>query len=395
MKIFYIANARIPTEKAHGIQIMKMCEAFARLGHDVKLIIPSRVSHIEEEAFAYYGMTKTFEIVYLPSLDLIRWSGWIPKIFAYLQNWSFSNSVQKFLDDNQADLLYTRDELTALSLPRNLEIILEVHNVSRILRNNTERLNKLQKIISITAGLKNELMRLGYEANKIQVLPDGVDLKNFPLPQPLPASPAGGPSRKGNSSPLRGEDKGGSGKRTIMYTGNFFAWKGVYVLAEATRLLPEYQFVFVGGSPDEQEKFQDYIKRQSYNDRDIAVKNIKLTGHVPHNQIPEYLSHADVLVLPNSGKTPISRYYTSPMKMFEYMAVGKPIVASDMPSIREILNESNSILVKPDDPQALAQGIKKAIEDSELAKRIAAQASTDAKKYTWQNRAKAVIDLMS
>ena len=373
MKIFYIANSRIPTEKAHGIQIMKMCEAFARAGHEISLLVPKRKSHISDEAFAYYGMQKSFDIVYLWTVDLIHWSGWVPKVFAYLQNWSFSWSVQKYLDKNQADLLFTRDELTALSLPKNSEIILEIHNISRILRVKIARLNKLTKIITITRGLKDELVRLGYDAGRIEVLADGVDLNQFSTPSSSPPSHGG--------------------EKKVVYTGNLFAWKGVYVLAEVAKLLPEHEFIFVGGSLFEQKNFENYITRQPFVDRQMVVKNIKLIGHVRHSDIPKYLADADVLVLPNSSKTDISKYYTSPLKMFEYMAAGKPLVASDLPSIREILSESNSVLVKPDDPAALAEGIKKVLQDNELAKRISEQAKKDVQQYDWSIRAKKILEL--
>ena len=71
MKIAYIQNVRIPTERAHGIQIMKMCEALARLGHDVELIVPRRSNLLKENPFNYYGIRKTFKIRKLPCLDLI------------------------------------------------------------------------------------------------------------------------------------------------------------------------------------------------------------------------------------------------------------------------------------------------------------------------------------
>jgi len=97
---------------------------------------------------------------------------------------------------------------------------------------------------------------------------------------------------------------------------------------------------------------------------------------------------ADALVLPNSAKAKISSHYTSPLKLFEYMASRRPIVASDLPSLREVLRDGeNAVLVKPDNPRALAEGIERALSDAELAARIGRQAREDVEQYTWEKRA--------
>ena len=101
-----------------------------------------------------------------------------------------------------------------------------------------------------------------------------------------------------------------------------------------------------------------------------------------------------MLVLPNSGKTKISSHYTSPLKLFEYLAAGKPIVASDLPSIRDILNKDTAMLVVSDDAQALAQGITVVLTDDALAKKLASNASELAKQYSWEQRAKKISDFI-
>jgi len=114
----------------------------------------------------------------------------------------------------------------------------------------------------------------------------------------------------------------------------------------------------------------------------------------PNKEIPFYLKAADVLVLPNKKGEDISEKYTSPLKMFEYMASKRPIVASDLPSIREILNDHNSIIMEPNDPQKLAEGIKEAL-NQDLSQKISQQAFSDVQSYTWEKRTKKILEFIS
>ena len=103
---------------------------------------------------------------------------------------------------------------------------------------------------------------------------------------------------------------------------------------------------------------------------------------------------ADVLVLPNSGKEKISRIYTSPLKMFEYMAAGVPIVASDLPSIREVLSEKTAFLFEADDARDLAEKIEMVLENKEGAGERARKALKEVKKYNWEERAGKILDFV-
>ena len=160
---------------------------------------------------------------------------------------------------------------------------------------------------------------------------------------------------------------------------NSIKWlKPIELSFEASKRFDDsYIFLILGGKPHYVDNF-----RAAYPDR----TNFMLMGHKSHFEIPLYLKCADVAVLPNSSKSEISRVSTSPMKLFEYMASGVPIVASDLLSIREILSEKNSVIVKPDSPEDLARGILGILKDTEKSKKIALQARIDVKKYTWDKR---------
>jgi glycosyltransferase involved in cell wall biosynthesis len=106
------------------------------------------------------------------------------------------------------------------------------------------------------------------------------------------------------------------------------------------------------------------------------------------------LADAAVALLPLPDE-PVARYFTSPLKLFDYMAAGVPIVASDLPSLREVLRDGeNALLVPPEDPAAVAKAIDRILGDPALARRLAARAREDASAYTWDERAAQLLEFL-
>ena len=372
MKLIYIANIRVPTEKAHGIQIVKMCEAFGNSGLKLELVISWRFNEIKEDTFNFYGVKRNFKIKKIFSLDLIPLS--IPKICFWIQSLTFSISVFFYLLFKKADIIYSRDSfsLYLLSfLKRN--IVLELHTFPKNLLLHKRVFKKSKAIIVITNSLKESLVKNGINKNKILVASDGVDLDKFDINMPREEA------RKKLNLPLD--------KKIALYTGHLYKWKGAQVLADASKLLDEDIIViFVGGTEKDKKEFREKNKE---------LNNVLILGHKPYSDIPYYLKASDVLILPNSGKTKISKKWTSPMKMFEYMASQRPVIASDLPSIREILNENNAILVKADSPKALSQEIKQALKNQVFSDKISIQAYQDVQKYSWVKRSKKIINFLN
>ena len=144
--------------------------------------------------------------------------------------------------------------------------------------------------------------------------------------------------------------------------------------------------VIVGGVPPD----LDRIRRLAG-----ARRNVRTTGHRPPAEARRYLAAADVAIIPFSGATIIAREHTSPLKMFEYMAAGVPIVASDLPSLREVLrHEHNALLVPPDDNAALAAAIERLLSDHELAARLAGTARNEVADCTWNRRAAGIVGFL-
>jgi glycosyltransferase involved in cell wall biosynthesis len=367
---------RIPTEKAHGLQIMKMCEAFTQAGIELELILPCRKNpkHKDSDPFDLYRLKSRFKIVKLPIIDPV----WLLKLRqgTYIKFelifYLIPLFIYLFFKKNKSQyILYTRDcYLLPLLELFSKEVVWEVHDLPKRKNFYLKYLQACHMIIAITNGLNDELVRLGVAADKILVAPDGVDLEDFEKITEDQAT-----IRKKLDLPLD--------KKIIMYAGHLYDWKGADILAEAAGNFSGNElFVFVGGTEREVAEFKSKFGNNG---------NILIVGQVNHELIAYYLKAADILVLPNSGKKVISRLYTSPMKLFEYLAAGKPIVASDLPSIREILSDQNSCLVEPDSAEALAAGLKKILSDPVFAGNLGKRSFLEARAYSWDLRAKSIL----
>jgi glycosyltransferase involved in cell wall biosynthesis len=149
--------------------------------------------------------------------------------------------------------------------------------------------------------------------------------------------------------------------------------------------------LIVGGHSAE----PDLARTKSVADRLGIAARVTFTGLVEPARVAELLMQADVLALPNPASA-ISTRYTSPLKLFEYMATGRPIVSSDLPSIREVLRDGvNALLVPPGDPVALAAAIERLFNDHILATRLGRAALDEVPNYSWDRRAERLDALMS
>ena len=414
MKFFYFANSRIPTEKAHGIQIMNMCEVFALQMREmtrntmrtnaeenyVELVLPIRKNPYLKniDPFEYYGVEKIFKIkkIFCPDPNFLMH---LPDgIYIKVQSFLFIISLYFYCRGimqmktrlsageagNDADIFYTRDEYLLPILQKfSNRVIWEAHTLPKNTKHYLKYWQKCHKIIAITQGLKDELVALGLTADKILVAPDGVKFSS-----PFSVIPA-----KAEIPALREKLNLPLDKKIVMYTGHLYSWKGVDTLLELAKTYSQKSnhqspitnhqslFVFLGGTEYDIKNF-----KQKAN----GLNNVLIFGHKPPQEIPEYLQAADVLVLPNSAKNEKANW-TSPLKMFEYMASGVPIVASDLPVIREILNENNAVLVEPDNAESLAKGIIKVLNEPENSAKLAKQAFEDVQKYSWTKRAEKII----
>ncbi len=382
MTLLYLVSQRLPTEKAYGRQIAKMCSKFADLsGVDLELIYPTRHNLIKESFFEYYDIKDNFRISRISAPDFNA-PGFLEVLAFGVKNIISALILARAVLTRHPDVVYSREELPLyiLSFFRK-NLVFESHKMQIPRKFMYRRFkNNGVKIVAIVQALKDDFLKIGFEVKNILVAPDGVDFE-------IVNKEGTSPSDKGTARILLGLP---SGQKLAVYTGSLYRWKGVYVLADAAKLMPGVLFFVVGGDErGDEAEFKRYLVEQRIN-------NVKVTGYIKSEEtVRSYLAAADVLILPNSAKDKVSQKYTSPLKLFAYMASRRPIVASDLPSLREILNENNSILVKPDDALALAEGIKKVLNDPVSASHMSNLAFEDAKQYTWEKRAESIINFMN
>jgi glycosyltransferase involved in cell wall biosynthesis len=232
-------------------------------------------------------------------------------------------------------------------------------------------------IVVVSTALKNELVSRGISPSKILVNPNGVDPERY--------------------QPMNGQDTKDryhlEGKLVLGFIGTFGKWHGAEVLAEAFRRLltkfPSYRecvrLLFIGNGPTMPQVKEILSQHEEY---------CVFTGTIPQAQGPAHLASCDILIsphIPNPDGTP---FFGSPTKLFEYMAMGKGIVASDLDQIAEILkHDETAFLTKPADPDSLMMGLKALIDDEPKRIRLGKAARKEVVlKYTWKAHTQKIMD---
>ncbi len=364
-QLIYIANIRIPTEKAHGIQIMKTCEALAEAGITVELLVPDRQNSLESDPFDFYRTKRNFRITRLRSWDLISRNRF-GVIGFWLQSYTFYRSVRRYLRDKKADAYYTRDLPMAHWLSQqHVPFYYEIHTMPKTVTwLHKKTWERMAGLIVISNGLRDALAQLGVSREHVLVARDAVDVQQFQVSNTREAC------RKMLGIPEH--------QKVVVYTGHLYLWKGAHLLAHAAHQLAQQDIhvYIVGGNESERDVFK----------KKYGSTALHLIGQQPHDQMPYWLRAADLLVLPNSKQEPISALYTSPMKLFEYMTSGTPILAADLPSLREVLGD-HSFFFLPDDVGSLTEQIRQALASDAMGREHATWAKEEVKKYSWKRRA--------
>jgi glycosyltransferase involved in cell wall biosynthesis len=371
MHICYLSSSDIPSRAANSMHVMRMCQALAQNGHCVELIA-KHGDPSDANVFAHYGIA--------PGFTIIRCQR--PRFRKLLGDFQFAREVAHLVRERPwpqlffARHIYSLASVAALPVP----MMFEAHTPPvNILQRTVEcwvyRQSHFKRLIVISNALKSEYRRLfpWLPAAKILVARDAAD-----------------PTENTADRPPDANWPGRAGALQIGYVGHLYPGRGIGLIVSLARRVPEADFHLVGGMDQDLQRWKQID----------APINLFFHGFVAPRDLPGYFAHFDVMLAPYQqrvlgvGRKKETSRWMSPLKVFEYMAAGKPMVCSDHPVLHEVLTHRvNCWLVPPSDLEAWVQAISLLSTDSALRVALGARARSDFNaRHTWKQRAAAILD---
>ena len=371
LSLVYISQGNIPSRWAHTIQTMKMSEALAGIVGDFCLLTQasgSGTKRPEIDFLGWYGIREPFRIVQLPGARPNR-AGYFEKVWYP----DFDEAAVEYCSRLLPDLVYTRSPNAGrLAVTAGIPTIVEAHGdiddpqFKHLLGMIGEQ--AFLGVVTITPELQQHYADAGIPGEKIRVFPDAVDVEAFADPGPR--------------ATWRREFGVDDAAFVATYCGHLYEDKGIEVLLECAGLLPEVTFLILGGWDRDAKRLRRRARR---------LGNVDVRGFVENALVPRYLGLSDVLLMPYTS-TDRNAGRLSPLKLFEYMAAARPIIASDLPSLRyHLRDDDNALLVPPDEAQSLATAISDLQASPERAARLGAAARQSVQGLTWTERARAIL----
>jgi glycosyltransferase involved in cell wall biosynthesis len=372
MRIAYVFDRPLPARETDSEQALQTIAALSRRGVELTLVLP-RAAHSAESAAELaerYEVDGRFELVLLPT-PLARWSSG--------RKWWHALKAPEQSAVRAAELVYTRNFPTLFALARGEQPF--AYETYRPWADQFPLLKPwFRSAFAAPAFLgavlhshfaRERYLALGADPERLFVAHNGYDPRRFAEPAP--------------QAELRARLGLPAERPIVVYTGHINLTKGFDVVLAMAKRLPQVLFVLVGS-------YGGGVVERLARRHD----NVQLVPWQPFARVAEYLMAADVLLQPPShvplrliGNTVL------PMKLFQYLAAGRPIVAPDLPDMRELLrHEHNALLVRAGDAAGGAEAIARALGDRALAQRLAASALASARELTWDERAKRMVEFL-
>ena len=372
--LIYLSNGNLPSKMAHTIQVAKMSQALSKQVSAFGLVtggdIISAIRGMDETFRDWYGIRTPFNLMRIPVHRKVEY----PFPVGYASR-AFCKFASFYAYLKYPALVYTRSpQIVDFMLALQVPVLWESHEPlptpfpDKFAKRLTHK--DLVGFVTLSEEVARSYVHAGLSSEKSLIIHSGVDLENLRPYQEKQAA------RTKLALPLN--------EKIILYSGHLYEYKGIPTLVETARLLPEHRFVLVGGWQEDIDRTRELCQQK-------GVSNVLLIGHVEQSALATYLYAADVLIVPNSRSWKLSAT-TSPLKLFEYMAVKRPIVASALPNIVTVLRDhENALLAEPDNPASFKDAIAKLLSDPTLCEQLASRAAEDVQQYTWEERAGKVL----
>ena len=364
--IAYVTPSILTTYSAAIVNTMQMCNAFSKNGFNTVLCIP-KFNKSWDFLVEHFGVEHGFKIIEI-NIPVPFLRGSVPGRTAI-----FSVLAAKRLRTINCDVIYSRNPwlFFIMCVLYKRHCFLESHQFRFSPPFQTCIYHFLVKqsmlsgngsIVCISRTLKKQWQDYGVDSSKIFVAHDAVNIEQF--------------SNNLSKNEARQELGIDLDKNIVLYTGSLIPGKGAHLLIKCANIVREVHFVIVGGTEDQIGLLSQLVKHG----------NVSFVGYVRPTRIPIYQAVADILALPNTKRSVIGDV-TSPMKLFEYIASRRPIVATDIPSVLEILSDGHNALISPvSDEVKLSENIRLLLKNPSLRKQLVKNATRDLRKYSWDAR---------
>lgn len=366
MKIVYVVpfKVMIPSKAAHTVNIMNMCGAMTELGHDVTLILPECAEAKSSDIFSTYGV-KPFRVLRVRSFQ----SKWLYPVYSLI--------VLREISMIRPDLVVGRSAMTCfMAVLSGYKTIFDSHApawqmgifnfIAYLLLRSSANLTRM----TVNSNALKEMYELSGHAPHCPVVAAHNGSQEFPLTETFT------------------DWKARTGALQIGYAGHLYKGRGIEIILYLAEHLPESDFHIIGGNPED----------ISYWKNVTQLPNIFFHGFIPPSEVYKFRNTMDILLAPypmtgvkTAGGKEDSSKYMNPIKVIEYMSAKKAIVASDLPPIREMLNENNSVLVESSSGEEWLRAIRE-LSNRALRERLAENAYGDFKRnLTWKARARKLL----
>ena len=383
MRLLYISPSVMPSRSANAVHVAHQCEAFARLGIRVTLIVKRGLPNKNE---TYKTIRQTYGVMFKQV-----------RIVSFFNRITLAENLQICmlgliyrLTHPRLDVIVSRNLYASfcLALLSHRPLVFETHQLEYGFRGYLQRIAMTRPWVR-TVVISQVMLELltqhhGRAPSRVIVLHDAAPEGIRPLP-PEEKHPA-------FRHLFSGFDPAGY-RAVCGYFGHLYPGRGIEIIEQLACRHPDVGFAVIGGNDSVIARYRDTRKSP----------NLHFLGHVPHLTAQTAMAACDALLMPYQQKVSIgvrdhdTARWMSPMKMFEYMASGVPLISSDLSPLREVLVDGdNALLVPATDVDAWSQALIRLINDPAFAARIGSSAhACYAARHTWTQRAQAMLEAVT